>query len=263
MGESITIATYNILHPEFALRHKTLEGLRILGAGAYESNWPERRPQIAANLTGADLVCLQETDVDMTLQVSSAFNQLVYAPHVKDGKAHCHGTALLAKPEAGTKMQGFCLTPEEENTRSLAGMFFKLASGRHIIVASVHPDGYSDGEKDTSRLEASKEAGYSQLDLWVRQLEQYKPCVDAILVAGDFNEHFMPPGTQHNRHVLMARHGYQEDGSLTSSEPSTGRKLDWVYVWSRKPVTLEPVLEDVPHPQASDHLPVRTRLVWG
>lgn len=260
MGHSLTLASYNILHPRFAAKHKQ-EPLPPY----VTLPWTERAQGIKANLHDADIVCLQETAPDIIPDVCGRFNAVTHAMHKHEGHESIHGTGIIANANAGTVKQTFSwLAPGENSRRAACAIFTLPDKGPRILVASIHPDGYFEYAPDLARVEADKEDGYRQLAYYLEQAAEYKMGkVDAIVIAGDFNEHYMPRGIEFNRHVLMGIHDFRDDEHLDTTEPSTGRKLDWIYVWSKRNFSLHPVYGDPPHPEVSDHLPVKSRLTFG
>lgn len=260
MGHSLTIASYNILHPLLTGHLAPPRGQRP----AYEpGNWIERSPGIAANIAEADIVCLQETSRLMSSHVRGRFNAVSHAMHLNKGAPDIHGVAVLARPEL-TPLSAFSWQMQDGDGHSAAAAIFRLPDdGPRVMAVSLHLEGYWDGERDEEKLENSKSTGYLQLGAYLEKIEPYRNHVDAVVIAGDFNEDVMMPGRRFNRHALMQLCGYEYDEHLAATEPATGRKLDWIYVSSKQPVELEPVYEYAPHPEASDHQPVKTRLTFG
>jgi len=257
---AVTICTQNVLHPMLADRLAPPRGNRP----AYKpASWPERAPGIAANIADADIVCLQETSRMVNGHVKGSFNEISLAMHQGERGKSLHGVSILAKPEI-RPLSAFGWYMQTGEGHSAAGAILRLPDdGPRIMVASLHLEGYWDGEKDEQKLEASKAQGYRELGAYLTYMQPYQKYVDAVVVAGDFNEDCMMPGREFNRHALMELLGYRYDEHLAATEKSTGRKLDWIYVWSKQPVELEPVYDYAPCPLASDHQPHKTRLTFG
>lgn len=260
---TITLASYNILHPGLAVAMGTPQGITRMPEGNIASNWYERAPQIADNLEGADIVCLQESSPHCAERLTGKFSVLAHAMHRFHNGTAAHGTALLtAKGQPRPLLVFNWLAPGRRGRNACCAIFKLPDNGPRLLVASVHPDGYWEGEPRDLRFTRKRYKGYRELASYIHRAQPYKQHVDAIVIAGDINEHYMPRGNTHNRHVLLGLNGYQDDHHLVTTEPSTGRKLDWIYVWSRRSVELQPVYEDARFPNASDHLPVKTKLVF-
>lgn len=262
---SLVIASYNILHPAFAVKNGTTQGVCLQEDGTVTDNWNMRSRQIAANMADADIVCLQEADPLLMSDLHSGFTAATYGSHRRGNEFHYHGTAVLARYFLTlSKPHRFLWNQGTPDARTATAMYVTLPdNGPRILIASVHPDGYWDGEQKLHKLEASKEKGHDELFLCITEAERYKNNADAIIIAGDYNEALTPPGQAFNRHALLRMHGYRHDGNMAVTEPATGRKIDWIYVWSKGRVTVEQIETTPPFPDASDHLPVKTRLVFG
>lgn len=280
MSDQLTFASYNVLHPQLAIMHGTDEGYELGPDKKPRSNWPTRAPHIIKNLTTTefDIACLQECDPELLKPLTPAFNLISYTAHPLPPKASPllqHGTAIMARSTATKAFETMAFTAQEicdgeDGPKALgartaaAGLFSLQESGRKILVLSVHPSGYSLYQPNEIKKLASRTRGYNELLAYLEQAEPYKRQVDAIIVAGDLNE---PPADQllhvMGRHGLMHIAGYRHDGCQSATHLTNNTRLDWIYVWSREKVKLEPVHPKYPHRHASDHLPVTTRLIFG
>lgn len=260
---SLTLASYNILHPFSAVKNREPDGVVRLPGGFVTSNWLLRAGKVVRNIKAlnCDLVCLQEASPATLRPLRKAFNLITYqdmsAAHEAGPANKRFGTALLA-PTSSMKVLG---CPPFHNARRAAACVFEHSpSRRQLLVLSVHLKGYPPYQRDMHKLTASKEEGYQELQAYLQQAEAYKTKLDAIIIAGDFNEDAAHYALPLSRHKLMESFGYQRDSNRAPSEFHNARKLDWIYVWSKTPVTLEPATPPLPYPHASDHLPVATRI---
>ncbi len=267
---SLTLSTYNILHPVYAVAQKEPAGMLVLPNGRIVSNWIMRAGRVVKNIKASDcdIACLQEAS-PITLRVMrEQFNLVGFTeiprkkpPRFPGARA---GNALLLKQGAPvTAGLPLLLGGHHPLARkAAAAVFTHTVSAKKILVISAHATGYNPTVTDPDELTKSKSAGFMELQSYLNQAEFLKRQVDAIVIAGDLNEDPQEDGKPNSRHDLLRSFGYCSDGNLASSEPRKGRKIDWIYVWSKTPVTSEAVTTPPPHPEASDHLIVTTRFVF-
>lgn len=265
---TLTLATYNILHPVYAIAQRAPAGILVLPKGRIVSNWLRRAGRVINNLkaSGCDIVCLQEASPITLRALVQHFNHVSFAEYPRKTPpqfpSQRAGTALLFKQNTVISA-GPPLVLGGHNAlarNAAAAIFTHIASGKRILAISIHATGYKPGVSNAAELATSKEAGYLELQSYLAQAEVLKKQVDAVVIAGDFNEDPGEDGKPNSRHDLMRAYGYCSDGNLAASEPSTGRKLDWLYVWGKAPVTVKSVTAPSPHPEASDHLIITTQL---
>lgn len=265
--EDITIASYNVLHPHLAVKQGIDCGYDLDPAGEPVSNWPERGPQIINNLSaiGMDIICLQEVGPLTLSDLRHAFQLASFAPHpvfdpLRD-QVLTYGNAIMTHGNRLLPFGQINLHEKDSPTRSAAASFFRTrSSGRKIMVLSLHLAGYLSYQNDPLKLLTARKPGFLELAHYLSEVQKLKPALDAVIVAGDFNEDDSVNDPVLSRFSLLKAAGYQHDTNLRASEHDTGRKIDWIHVWSKRPVTLTPVTVKPPYPRASDHLPVATRI---
>lgn len=301
---SATFASYNILHPYYAVvgackdaeraglsgavreALKTgIEGLSEKGLDSTPaelkaalkngkewmvySNWDLRSPVVAKNVNLADVICLQEISKETikTLQhITLGYELASEVYHSSEAPIKEYGNAILYKAEKVHLKKAFEIKHGDEgSSRSAACGLFEI-SGRIVEVASVHLKGYWPGQSDFEKKQQSKEAGYRELQTYVNGLEENVIGVDGIVVGGDFNED--PGEAEYDlyRPGFLLSSDYQYDQSLVVTEPSNGRRIDWVFykpLDSRDVVTLSSMGLEKTQKQASDHLMTGTVVEWA
>jgi len=91
-SEGVTVATYNLLHPYYALKYLEEEGISNTG----ECNWKARAPAIAALLRdgGMDVYLLQEVGLRQMMDLRSFMGGKVSARDWNEGGILCHSMDL-------------------------------------------------------------------------------------------------------------------------------------------------------------------------
>lgn len=256
---TLTFATYNILAPELAVKWKVPAGLAANG----QDNWPVREGQLHANIRAlvADITCLQEISADSipALQRDFAVAGAALFPHPQ-GVVY-YGTGLLYNPQQLELAETFTLISSHDGERSASGaVFVHKPSRRKVAALSVHLAGYDNRERDADVIRTTCERGRAELASYITQLEPYAARADLTLLAGDFNEDTaVPVPSALCRINILQQAGYAWDGSQLATEPASGRVIDYLALRGGQP---KPAPVALPFPQASDHLPVRARLVF-
>ncbi len=265
---TLIVTSYNILHPDYALRHRETAGIMQNAEGQIVSNWPQRQHHVAENLaaSGTTIACVQEVSIDTLAPLCAQFRALSFYPtHFRaPPNSASAGNAILSRDENLVRNETLMLPGAEPQARTATAAFLTLLpTSQRLLVISLHIAGYPHAEPEAVKLAAAKQPGFNDLKCHLKFAEAQKRRVDCIIIAGDFNEDPAHDGRPLSRHDLMRAHGYRSDGNLAASEPAQDRKIDWIYVWSRTPVQMTPITTPPPHPGASDHLPVVTRVVLG
>lgn len=263
-----TIASYNILHD------------------AYRQDWPawaEINPQTGRTRWQQFLMNIGQVQPDILAVQECApgiFEGLkqrlgkdgVYADHW-EGNAEQgmqkkgEGVAILYNParyqRLGVKSPVF---RSEHQGRFLdrAHVWTDLldrTTGKIIRVASVHLFGGAQREIGEQQVAEIRH----QLSTERARNQNYE--VDVNLLCGDFNGSHLPVEYNMNQPDFRVTSCFQEymfDGSNIPTEPSTGRRIDYVFVkaGSSEIQGLEPIATHQ-MPQASDHHMTASRLVIG
>ena len=261
---SLNIASYNILNPGHALEWKTPAGIETLGDGSVVSNWPKRAPWVRDNLTASDfhIACLQEVGFVQAQFLACAFSLLATGYPDNGANPFIFKNALLYRPDVLRLEDRYEIITDMDPALRIVpatmAIFTHLPSNHRIAAVSVHLKGYVLSETNQEVIQKTRPPGYRQLakQLAAAQLHACSKNCWTMIVAGDFNEHLIPNNPM-GRAAFMEKEGYKHDGNLIPSEPSTGRKIDWIFA---RGALLTPLAVNWPHPPASDHLPIASRL---
>lgn len=285
---SASFATYNILHPYYAVQWAESAGLNEKGktmlpeqlreltksqdANAYRlcSNWDERCPKIVRNIQKADVVCLQEVSRETldNIQHSTSYRLANSAYHSSRQSVGEFGNAILYRADKAHLEDVFEIVHRYETSngsasRSAAGAIFTI-EGKIIKVASVHLSGYWSKEPDFEKKQKSKESGFKECQTYAEGLESHLENIDGIVIGGDFNEDQSEANFDLYRLDYLKEKGYQFDDSLAVTEPLKGRRIDWLgykSLESRQIKLTAMQLESIQEP-ASDHLMTGTIVNW-
>jgi len=264
------LITYNILNPYHAVKWRTAEGLDAAG----ESNWEAwRRDAVVANLRAAraDALCLQEVSAETLDALAEALvpDLLVaaHALHDTDEPAGAHGVAVLYRATA-VELVGARVHHSGAPARvGVAADLRCRATGRVVRALSVHLKGYNPAERDPARRRESQRVGDAELaDYLAGALEGGGVGgVDAVAVAGDFNEDADELARADSRQGVLHAQGFSWDGALDVTETRTGRKIDWVFYRALTPAGAASLVHlDAPQDRAaSDHAITGVELRFG
>lgn len=281
---SFSVATYNILHPFFAVQWSETPGLSEEGKKApkellkestqsYESNawkiysnWDTRCPSVGRNIKLADIVCLQEISEETLKMVQHLANyQLASAGYHYFPGGTRYGNAIVYREEKVSLREGSEITFENPPAiRSAASGVFE-ANNKMIKVMSVHLSGYYPGESDLEKKQTAKKRGFDELQSFQKQVEETAiEGLDGIVIAGDFNESKDEEKAELYRPGFLMEAGYRCDGCFDVTEPLKNRKIDWLFYKSLTPH--EPTLTSMGlercQTSASDHLMTGTIIEW-
>lgn len=238
-----TIGSYNILHPEFALKHKEAAGLDVNG----QSNWAGRKIEIVKKLeeSNLDIICLQEVS-------AQSIKDLMKSPNRGKLKGYSYkhipnqrgdGVAILWKKSVFKEKHK---DEFEVNNSVRSGFVDLMKNGKTIRVASCHLTGGKNqvqGEKDIHNIR--------------ERVESQAKNIDAIVIAGDFN------ATQDSGKIKKLE-GYKFDGDTSPTEIKTSRKIDWVFVKSEgamlSPLKLGSSAAEESKAHPSDHRLIATKV---
>jgi endonuclease/exonuclease/phosphatase family metal-dependent hydrolase len=228
---SLKVISYNLLHPDYAKTHPAT----CLSDGG--KTWATRRTQAEANISGADIVCLQECDKSMVESIKAP-KQAFFAAH----KGKPDGVGILVD---STRFTVLDIKTEYDIPTGHATLFvdlFDKTTQKTIRVASMHLKG---GPIRTD--------GDNQLQGALKRIESEssKKPIDATIIAGDFNQDQVSGPTSRLRFVR----DYTLGSPVLETEIGKGRQIDWIGVKTKGPLTLGYV-DPRPTPRASDHHPL-------
>lgn len=279
----VSFATYNILHPYYAVKWAEKAGLNEAGQAqaanvlrasttASEpytwklySNWDERCPKVARNIQLADIICLQEISRETleNLRYLTKREIAVSAYHSSSDPIQEYGNAILYRAKKASVVESFEIVHQAgEWTRSAACAIFKI-DGRLIEVASIHLTGYFSRESDLEKKQKAKEGGYRELLTYVAGLEE-RENIDGIVIGGDFNEDQSEAGFDLYRPGYLEGKGYRFDGNFAVTEPFKERRIDWLCYkpLDGREAALMPLQLESHQEPASDHLMTGTVAHW-
>lgn len=283
---SASFATYNVLNPYYAVKWAEKPGLNEEGRGLSReelkastaaqdvnawmgySNWDQRCPEIAQNIQLADVVCLQEVSketLDALMSLTKGYRLAIAVYHAASRPMEQYGNAILYNAEKVRLRNAFELTysPNQWSRSAACGVF--EIGGKVVAVASMHLAGYYSGEANPLKKQESKKAGFNELKTYVEGLEAAVEGVDGIVIGGDFNE---DPGEELldlYRPGYLQRRGFLFDGNLAVTEPSKGRRIDWLCykpLHANETVSLTSMGIEGVQKQASDHLMTGSVVEW-
>jgi endonuclease/exonuclease/phosphatase family metal-dependent hydrolase len=227
------LISYNILNPYHAVKWNTLEGLVD---STQEDNWTlGRREQIFKNLQDAqfDLACIQEVSARTLPEFKKVFTVAGYFPHMSyDEPESEHGTAVLYNNDSVSLLQCRELISPTIKQRSATLADFKILNTQRVIrVISVHLKGYNPYEEDLKTKRKSQEVGDQELHYYIQDIQKDLDQVDAIMIAGDFNEDTdeMNARGDLSRQGILMQMGFVWDQQLDITESRSGRKIDWIF----------------------------------
>jgi len=286
---AITVGSYNVLNPYHAVKWATEQGLtedgkqrdpqflRDLARGEDEeawklySNWSERKELLAENIYHAAIVCLQEVSEEtiIDLQIAAPFYLVSKVGfHEASRRVEQFGNAIMYDHHKARLLNSFEIEhivqgEKDAWSRNAVCAVFEV-SGKVIKVASVHLSGYNPTETELPKKQASKEVGYKELQAYVTEIEKDLDGIDGIVIAGDFNEDPSEAVREMYRPGYLESQGYRNDGNLTVTEPSKGRKIDWVYYKDVRTKDAQLSSAELEHRQrqVSDHLMTGTEIRW-
>ncbi|CRX38459.1 endonuclease/exonuclease/phosphatase family protein [Estrella lausannensis] len=242
---SISVGTFNMLDPQFALNHNQKEGLTKTG----QSNWPTRKQGIVKllNESKLDVICLQEISPKSLNDIKTDLNGQYVIKYIKHAE-RSDGVAILYKK-----------TFKEVNsqTLSLHGLnsgYVDLKdqlSGRVIRVANCHLLG---GNKQNQ--------GKEQIEKLLERVDtdpSKEGAIAARIITGDFNADEKQLNNPNSKFDALKKASYQFDGDLSATEIANNRHIDWI--WIRGDSRLSHL--DVPQPQlVSDHALLATKITF-
>ena len=301
IGET-TFGSYNILHPYmgfigpvFAAKatkkldepvgtivKEGLEGLNQKGLSATfndlvkakeEQRWSEysnfdaRCPLLAENIKKVDVVCLQEISSDAIQKIidCTGYKLAKASYHTSDAPEKVFGNAILFNPNTVRMKGDFEISHKGSKVTRQAACAVLESGGKVYKVASVHLEGYWSKNPDLVKKQESKKIGHEELQMYVAGVESEPTDADAIVIGGDFNEGAEERDADLYRPGFLKDRKYSFDGSLAPTEPTTNRRIDWIFIKARAGndfVRLESMnLENNQH-NVSDHLMTGTTVRW-
>lgn len=234
----LVIGTYNILHPEFAIKHSELVGL----TDTKESNWPIRKVNILKGLINSniDIICLQEISKTSKSELSQGLSEAGFEiRHIENPRGD--GSAIIFKKSNFSELQFKTLDLDEEKRACFVDLL-QSSTKKVIRIANCHLQGGPTGPTK----------GVQQLNLVLNSIaapSEYS--IDLKAVCGDFNE----DETKDQKKSVLMQQKFTNDGTRVITEPSKNRQIDWIFCVSSENQALE--LQNVHIPAfvspASDH----------
>ncbi len=204
-----TIGTLNILHPAFAEKHHTQEGLGQNG----KSNWHTRKDKIATLITRSnlDVICLQEISQQSNLDLQEKLKNEYEIAHIPRSRGD--GLAIYFKKVRFEKMNfvalsdGLCFIDLKDRT-----------TGKVVRVANCHLQGGNQQHK-----------GKKQIETLLAQVN-----APISVIAGDFNADESQLHQADSKFSALLKEGFQHDGNLDETEVpkptcTKGRHIDWIW----------------------------------
>ncbi len=225
-----TIGTLNILHPAFAEKHHTKEGLGQNG----KSNWHIRKDKIAALISRSnlDVICLQEISHQSNLDLQEKLKKEYEIAHIPRSRGD--GLAIYFKNVRFEKMNftdladGLCFIDLKDRT-----------TGKAVRVANCHLQGGNQQHR-----------GKKQIETLLAEVT-----TPISVIAGDFNADESQLRQADSKFSALLKAGFQHDGNLDETEvpkpnSTKGRHIDWIWCRGLAPQHHEIAQNEV----VSDHL---------
>lgn len=245
MPMSVSVGTFNMLDPQFALNHNQKEGLTNTG----QSNWPTRKQGVVKllNESKLDVICLQEISPKSLNDIKKDLNGQYDIKYIKHA-GRSDGVAILYKK-----------TFKEVNsqTLSLHGLnsgYVDLKdqiTGRVVRVANCHLLG---GNKQNQ--------GKEQIEKLLERVDNDPSkggAIAARIITGDFNADEKQLNNPNSKFDALQKANYQFDGDLSATEIANNRHIDWI--WIRGDSRLSHL--DIPQPKpVSDHALLATKITF-
>lgn len=261
MSNTLSLVSYNILHPGLSVYWKIPEGL---DADTQANNWPSRLLHIAQVLgdISADIVCLQETDQTLSQQIAAHLPDYAVAgtalnPEVKYDTAY--GTSILYKPSRLRLDETHNIESKNNRRCACASIFTDLANGKQIAALSCHIEGYNLDTPDEIKTKNKRRNGWHELHSYIQQLDALVPTGTGKIIAGDLNEDQRFTGDALSRCDLLRAHDYN---TMSDNRPTyKSIKLDWVFCKQALLKSCKPI-ESADSLKGSDHLPLSAVLTF-
>lgn len=212
--EDFSVCTYNLLHPDYAVKWKLPQGINSLG----DSNWPERVHVLGGILRESkmDVCFLQEVGESMMEDLRPYLVEYVQEHAVHPGRRAKDGVAVLVRRQRlqvtgreVIRIAGTGDAPDgntENNYMSvLAVSALDKVTGARLVLTSVHF--YADWFHDPQ-------------ETVLRYIEGLKHTVDVVVWGGDCNTEYTSPPDGY----VGAAETYPTRGPLKKS-----RTIDWIF----------------------------------
>ena len=164
---SLSIGSYNLLNPQFAIKWKETSGLTKDG----ESNWNDRAPIIAKNLGSTSIVCLQEVSLSMLEDLGKHLGKniglAIYASNegnVESGNAILYDSSIVSLKE--TRVFSYQSESKNTSTRCAVSSIFQFEDQNNAYTAeviSVHLKGYNLLESNPEKKAKAQKEGLEEL----------------------------------------------------------------------------------------------------
>lgn len=219
-----TIGTLNILHPHFAKKHNTKEGLGQNG----KSNWHTRKDKVAALISQSnlDVICLQEISQQSNQDLQEKVTKEYEIAHVSrsrgDGLAIYFKKARFEKMNFVALADGLCFIDLKDRT-----------TGKVVRVANCHLHGGNQQHR-----------GKKQIETLLAQVNE-----PISVITGDFNADESKLTQADSKFSALLKAGFQHDGNLDKT-CTTGRHIDWIWCRGLAPHHHEIAQNE----EVSDHL---------
>lgn len=256
----LKVATYNILHSYFAVQHNVPEGYGITEQGKRIENTAQRMPLIQKNMAAldADIICLQEVDGHyLTAHPNLCIHYAAHS-HLEANVSYGNGFWLNPKSPWQITHSGHIAGPGQYPRVAVYVDIEHAKTGVKVRVLNVHLKGYNLAITDAAQWRKNSAQGREELEYYVAQCFKM-PLVDMFIVAGDFNEDESRLRVQQSRLQYLKNLGFATTQNMATTYPATQQKIDWLWRKNQNNAfkfSANEYIPKVPHPTASDHLPV-------
>jgi endonuclease/exonuclease/phosphatase family metal-dependent hydrolase len=187
---NITVATYNILDPRLAKKHRGALPKELRSS----TSWEARHKSIQRNIENskADILCLQECSssafINLAISLRKTLSPAIRIPHGSND-----GPAIFYNPNKFSLLKTTYLHHENSDRVTVFANLLDLTTGKTIRVASLHILGKHFRPIGNYQLEEAL------------SVQDLRPA-DVFIAAGDFNEDLKKRGF---RARSLLRRGYK------------------------------------------------------
>jgi exonuclease III len=219
------ISSYNILHPEYAIKWKQAEGISAYG----ESNWEHRKLRIINNIknSNSDVICLQEISQSSLKSIQKSLSLIGYELAIfKNHPSGSDGVAIFYLCTQGVKLKNTDFANIEGRVHVIVD-FEILLIQKVIRVATCHLFGAfspkaTEQMKDLCQLMEKSGKGID---------------VGGYVICGDFNKDDTALSNDDPVFKTLNNYGYKPSSEYEITEnPSAkhphGRRIDWIFAKS-------------------------------
>jgi endonuclease/exonuclease/phosphatase family metal-dependent hydrolase len=260
---SFTVASWNILADAYAYP----ERYPGIPAAILDPTW--RHPALIRHVSGlgADVVCLQEVELDLFGLLEKQLRPRGYQGHYAQKTGRPDGCAAFIRTEAlavrDVRPLPYADGRGAGDSGHVALVLVLEQAGRLVVVANTHL------KWDPPRTPATRQWGWRQLTQLLAERDALAPSEAAWIVCGDFN------ATANSAVVAVLRQAGWHDAyegrehMRTCNSNRQARRID--YLWHTdplhsRPVALRAITDHTALPSAdepSDHLAIMAWFDWA